>query len=72
MDIATLTVYMYLFGTIVVVALMYGYIMHLYRSEKKGEADYEKFGKLALDDEIDSKPLVARDPKVKNEKRRSE
>jgi cytochrome c oxidase cbb3-type subunit 4 len=36
------------------VVILYGYIIHLYRSEKKGEKDYEKYGKLALDDEIDS------------------
>ncbi|SFV54464.1 Cytochrome c oxidase subunit CcoQ [hydrothermal vent metagenome] len=31
--------------------------MHLYRSEKKGERDYEKYGNLALDDEITSAPI---------------
>ena len=29
----------------------------LYRSEKKGEKDYEKLGNIALDDEIDSTPI---------------
>jgi len=37
--------------------LLYGYIIHLYRSEKKGERDYEKYGNIALDDEVTSKPV---------------
>jgi cytochrome c oxidase cbb3-type subunit 4 len=36
---------------------MYGYIVHLYRSEKKGEKDYEKYGNIALDDEVTSAPI---------------
>jgi len=43
--------------TIFLVVMLYGYIIHLYRSEKKGERDYEKYGKIALDDEIDSTPI---------------
>ena len=37
--------------------VLYGYIVHLYRSEKRGERDYEKYGKMALDDELHSKPV---------------
>ena len=43
--------------TIFLVILLYGYIIHLYRSEKKGEKDYEKYANIALDDEIDSTPI---------------
>ena len=43
--------------TIVLVVVLYWYIIYLYRSEKKGEKDYEKLGNIALDDEIDSKPI---------------
>jgi len=52
--------------TIFLVVMMYGYIIHLYRSEKKGENDYERFGNIALDDEIDSKPVVP-NPKAQKE-----
>jgi len=45
----------------VLVVLLYGYIIYLYRSEKSGKRDYEKYGKLALDDEIDS-PVVEDKP----------
>lgn len=43
--------------TIFLVIMLYGYIIHLYRSEKKGERDYEKYGNIALDDEITSTPV---------------
>ncbi len=57
--------------TIFLVVMLYGYIIHLYRSEKKGERDYEKYGKIALDDEVTStpvedKPASQRDKKEEN------
>jgi len=56
-DIRNLQGYASFFMTIFLVIVLYGYIIHLYRSEKKGERDYEKYGNIALDDEIDSKPI---------------
>jgi len=47
--------------TIFLVVMLYG-IVYLYRSEKKGEKDYEKLGNIALDDEIDSTPINTSDP----------
>jgi cytochrome c oxidase cbb3-type subunit 4 len=67
MDFKELAVYANLFMTVFLVLMLYGYIIHLYRSEKRGEKDYEKYGKIALDDEIDSKP-VEEDPSAKNKK----
>lgn len=57
MDLKELQTYAYFFMTIFLVLMLYGYIIHLYRSEKKGEKDYEKLGQIAIDDEIDSKPV---------------
>jgi cytochrome c oxidase cbb3-type subunit IV len=57
MDFKELAIYANLFMTVFLVLMLYGYIIHLYRSEKKGEKDYEKYGKIALDDEIDSQPI---------------
>ncbi len=37
--------------------MLYGYIYHLYSSEKKGTRDYEKYGNIALNDEITDKPV---------------
>jgi len=62
MDIRELQGYASFFMTIFLVVMLYGYIIYLYRSEKKGEKDYEKLGKIALDDEIDSTPINTSDP----------
>ena len=42
------------------VVVLYAYWFHLYRSEKKGRRDYEKYANLALDDEINDKVLEKR------------
>lgn len=57
MDIATLQAYGYFFFTAFLVAVLYGYIYHLYSSQKKGTRDYEKYGNLALNDEITDQPI---------------
>jgi len=57
MDIRELQGYASFFMTIVMVILLYAYIVHLYRSEKKGERDFEKYGNIALDDAITSTPV---------------
>jgi cytochrome c oxidase cbb3-type subunit 4 len=57
MDLKALQAYATIFMTIILVGMLYGYIVYLYRSEKKGVKDYEKYGNLALDDEINSKPI---------------
>jgi cytochrome c oxidase cbb3-type subunit 4 len=57
MDIRNLQGYASFFMTIFLVVMLYWYIIYLYRSEKKGDKDYEKLSDLALDDEIDSKPI---------------
>jgi cytochrome c oxidase cbb3-type subunit 4 len=57
MDIREIQGYASFFMTIFLVIMLYGYIIYLYRSEKKGERDYEKYGNIAIDDEIDSPPV---------------
>jgi len=71
MDISEIQGYASFIMTIFLVIMLYGYIIHLYRSEKKGERDYEKYGNIALDDEITStpvedKPASQRDYKEEN------
>jgi len=66
-ELEQLRIYLYIIGTGIAVVIFYYYIIYLYRSEKKGEKDYEKYGKLALDDELDSK-ILEENPKVKNKK----
>ena len=67
-EIEQLRAYLYVIGTGIVMVLFYYYIIYLYRSEKKGEKDYEKYGNLALDDELDSK-LLEKNPKHENDKK---
>ena len=57
MDIRDIQGYASFFMTMFLVIMLYGYIIHLYRSEKKGERDYEKYGNIALDDSITSTPV---------------
>jgi len=57
MNLAELQAYVYLVGTIIAVVVLYSYIVYLYKSEKEGVKDYEKYGNIALDDNIDSKPI---------------
>jgi cytochrome c oxidase cbb3-type subunit 4 len=68
MDIRELQGYASFFMTIFLVVMLYGYIIYLYRSEKKGEKDYEKLGNIALDDEIDSTPINTSDPLPSDDK----
>ena len=57
MGISEIQGYASFFMTIFFVIVLYGYIMYLYRSEKKGERDFERYSNIALDDEIDSRPV---------------
>lgn len=61
--------YGYFFLTALMVFLLYGYIFHLYKSEKTGRRDFEKYGKIALDDDITSEPV---DPMDNNDKKEEE
>jgi len=56
-DIATFQAYGYFFSTAFMVAVLYGYIYHLYSAEKKGTRDYEKYGNIALHDDITDQPI---------------
>jgi cytochrome c oxidase cbb3-type subunit 4 len=67
MGIAELQAYAYLIGTVIAVIVLYGYIVYLYKSEKSGERDYEKYGKLALDASIDRQPREKTESRAKPE-----
>ena len=68
MSLTEMQGYAYFFLTVFLVVILYGYILHLYRSEKKGIRDYEKYGKMALNDELSDAPVEA-NPKVSKEKK---
>ncbi|TLD97236.1 cytochrome c oxidase, cbb3-type, CcoQ subunit [Helicobacter jaachi] len=50
----------YLIVTLLLVAFLYGYVYHLYSSQRKGVKDYEKYAKLALDDNLDDELVEPR------------
>jgi len=71
MDIRELQGYGSFFMSLFLVVMLYWYILYLYRSEKKGERNFEKYGNIALDDEVTStpvedKPASQRDNKEEN------
>jgi cytochrome c oxidase cbb3-type subunit 4 len=56
-DINQLAGYGYFGMVVFMVVMLYSYIYHLYSSEKKGTRDFEKYGNIALNDEIDDSPV---------------
>ena len=68
MSLTEMQGYAYFFLTVFLVVVLYAYILHLYRSEKKGIKDYEKYGKMALNDELSDNP-VEENPKAMNNKK---
>ena len=51
---------------------LYAYIYHLYKSQRDGTRDYEKYSNMALDDELDDalvEDLYPRNNKKDNEER---
>ena len=57
--------YIYIGATVFLVIVLYSYIAHLYRSEKKGHS-YEKYADLALNDGINDKIIEERDNKKRS------
>jgi cytochrome c oxidase cbb3-type subunit 4 len=66
-DIVQLQGYAYFVLVVLLVVILYSYIYHLYSSEKKGTKDFEKYGNIALNDEIDDTPVepISKDEKNK-------
>lgn len=69
MDIATLQAYGFFILTAILVAVLYGYIYHLYSDQKKGIRDYEKYSNLVLHDEISDRPIeeISKNDDIKQE-----
>ena len=49
--------YGYFFFTVFLVLVLYGYLYHLYKSQRTGRRDYEKYANMALHDEITDEPI---------------
>ena len=73
MDYETIRIvqgYAYWFCTILLVVLLYWYIYYLYKNQRSGKVDYEKYSRLALDDDLDDTLIEDREKIEKEEKRR--
>ena len=67
-EIQRLQIYGYVVMTGILVVVLYSYIVYLYRSEKKGDKNYEQYSNLVLDDELDDE-LLEKNPKHENDKK---
>lgn len=56
----TIQGYAKFFLILFVFIIFYGYAYSIYKRQKTGERDFEKYSKLVLDDEITSDPLEPR------------
>lgn len=54
------------FLLLAVFVIFYSYAFSIYRRDKKGERDFEKYSNLVLDDSISSNPLENREKKSEN------
>lgn len=54
---------LYVFSTIFLVFFLYAYIVYMYKAQKSGKRDYEKYSRIALDDDISDKPIESVDTK---------
>ncbi|WP_180675111.1 cytochrome c oxidase, cbb3-type, CcoQ subunit [Helicobacter sp. 11S02629-2] len=60
----------YLVVTVLLVIFLYAYIVYLYRAQRKGLVDYEKYSDLVLNDDINDELLESRHNK--EDKKRGE
>ena len=63
MDLSTILALqkiVYLVITIFLCVFLYSYIFKMFRDEKKGIRDYEKYSRLALDDGLNEKIIEKR------------
>lgn len=52
--------YLYFIATIALVVFLYSYIYYMYKAQRTGVKDYEKYARLALDDGILDTPIESR------------
>jgi len=52
----------------IVFVIFYSYAYSIYKRDKTGERDFEKYSNLVLDDSIESKPLEDRKEKEERKK----
>ncbi|RXJ75198.1 cytochrome c oxidase, cbb3-type, CcoQ subunit [Arcobacter sp. F155] len=65
----TIQGYAKFFLILVVFIVFYSYAFSIYRRQKKGERDFEKYSNLVHDDTIESDPLENRNKEEKNKEK---
>ena len=60
--IRELQAYGYAFASVFFAIILYAYIYHLYTSKKKSGKDYEKYSKMALNDNLEDSPIEKIEP----------
>lgn len=58
----------YIVITILLVAFLYSYAISMWRKQKKGIQDYEKYGGLAVNDSLDDELIEPRNTQTKGAK----
>lgn len=71
MTLAEFSGYGYFGLTVFLAVMLWWYIFHLYSSEKKGQRDYEKYGDMALHDEITDELIEKKDEESSDEQKTS-
>ena len=71
-SIRELQAYGYIFFTIFLAVGLYSYIYHLYRAEKTGTRNYEKYADIALHDNIDDSPVEEVDATIEEKDKGSD
>ncbi|WQW53923.1 cytochrome c oxidase, cbb3-type, CcoQ subunit [Helicobacter pylori] len=64
MDLESLRGFAYAFFTILFTLFLYAYIFSMYRKQKKGIMDYERYGYLALNDALEDELIEPRHKKA--------
>lgn len=65
----TIQGYAKFFLILVVFIVFYSYAFSMYRRQKRGERDFEKYSSLVHDDKIESDPLEDRNKEEKNKEK---
>jgi len=68
-EIVDLSGYAKFFLLLLLTIVFYSYAYSIYKRDKTGERDFEKYSKLVLEDDINSEPL---EPRAKEDKKDKE
>lgn len=64
-ELVNLQGYVKIIFMFIVFVVFYTYAYSIYKRDKTGERDFEKYGSLALNDSIETEPLEKREDTIK-------